>query len=111
MTAVTRTPRRCSPRTVRRRNPAAVPPRSSGRSSPAPRREASSMAMWAKLPPRAPHRIALVAADAMAGTHDAGQLLDVEMEQFPGARPLVATRHRRDLQYVQVRPAAPGDNP
>ena len=51
-----------------------------------------------ELPARARRVVALVAGDAMAGAHDAGELLDVEMNEFTGVSALVATDRQRRFE-------------
>lgn len=49
-------------------------------------------------PSRAPDFIAAIARDAEAGPLDAGELFDIEVNEFTGVRSLVATRGRRRIQ-------------
>ena len=49
-------------------------------------------------PSRATDFIAAIARDAVAGPLDAGELFDIEVNEFTGGRSLVATRGRRRIQ-------------
>src|SRR5262249_20562204 len=64
-----------------------------------------------ELPAGALDAVAPIARDAVTGPYDAAEFLRIEMQQFPWRSSLVAARQRRQLQDVETRPTAAGDDP